>query len=634
MYIKRKQQVENIHSSIQQINNLVLEHNSVINDFFTYDTKNQEFFKSGYSDFLDLQNEKYVLIKNKVLQLKQLKSINRFHLQNTINQIITELDIYEIHIDDIVTLIKKRGFQDYGVEGEMRDYIHKLEELNSIDLVNVLMLRRHEKDYIIRNEEKYIQKLNKLSKLFEQEIKSSQDLNNQNQDFALIYLANYTILFNKMVKLDKEIGIKDNTALRQKIYLQGIKITTICNELNNRTQDIKNKYFKKLRLQYIISITLLIGVSIILSLYLSKRITLNLSILSKNMASFVKSNFNPTDSNTFPNSYIKDEVGILIDNYKILRSEIISLITDLQKKVEKRTQAITCQKERIEQQKEEIEAQRDELFEQNKLIEFQKHISDQRNKDVLSSIRYAKLIQDALMPSQEKIDRYFKNNFVLYKPKDIISGDFYWTKRIKNTDFDITILAAADCTGHGVPGAMMSMLGVALLNEIVLKKEVRKANEILDKLREKVIESLQNQSNQMITNDGMDIGLVLWDHKTNIIQFTGANRPLYFIRNNELQIIEGNKMPIGKHGISNGHFENINIKIESNDMVYLFSDGYADQFGGPKNKKFKRQRLQKLLLDIHSEEMNQQKQILDNEHEKWRQNYRQTDDILLIGIRF
>lgn len=153
LYMKRKQQIETIHSSIQEVNSLVLEHNIIIHDFFTYDTKDQEFFKSGYSNYLELQNEKYQLIRNKVLQLHQLESIRYFHLQETIHQIITDLDVYETYIDQIVDLIIKRGFQDYGIEGEMRDYIHKLENLESINLANVLMLRRHEKDYIIRNKE-------------------------------------------------------------------------------------------------------------------------------------------------------------------------------------------------------------------------------------------------------------------------------------------------------------------------------------------------------------------------------------------------------------------------------------------------------------------------------------------------
>lgn len=633
LYIKRKQQIEKVHASIQEINSLVLEHNMMISDFFTYDTKNQQFFETGYSHYLEQQNEQYQLIRNKVLQLHHLESIHRFQLHSTINEIIIDLDLYKAYIDRIVDLIMQRGFQDYGVEGEMRDYIHQLENIPSINLSRVLMLRRHEKDYIIRNNEKYISKLLSLSELLDEELESS-GLKKDIKESAIQHLSNYVAKFKLMVELDRQIGIKDNSALRQKIHLQGINITTTFNQLNNKTLIIKNQYFRKLKLNYILVIVVLLSSSILFSFYLSKRITKNISVLSNNISDFVRSNFNESAGNNFPLSYTRNEVGILIDHYKILRSEMLSLIYDLQKKVEKRTHAITCQKERIEQQKEEIEAQRDELYEQNQLIEYQKQLAEQQNKDFISSIQYAKLIQDALLPSDEKLERHFRSHFVLYKPKDIISGDFYWTKRIINNDFNITILATADCTGHGVPGAMMSMLGIALLNEIALKKEVKTANDILDKLREKVIESLQNQDSGMVTSDGMDIGLILYDHTNNTLHFTGANRPLYLIRNKVLTVLDGNKMPIGKHGISKGHFQNNIIELQKNDTIYLFSDGYADQFGGPKNKKFKRQAFKDLLLKIQDETMQSQKQILENEHKKWRNTNRQTDDILVIGIRF
>ncbi|MFO7826988.1 MAG: SpoIIE family protein phosphatase, partial [Bacteroidales bacterium] len=266
--------------------------------------------------------------------------------------------------------------------------------------------------------------------------------------------------------------------------------------------------------------------------------------------------------------------------------------------------------------------------------EYQNKKTEQQNNDIIASIQYAKLIQEALIPSDNLLQQHFPDHFILYKPKDIISGDFYWTKRIQNNGFDITLLAAVDCTGHGVPGAMMSMLGIAFLNEIVLKKEVYKASHVLDKLREKIIESLQTSSNGKITHDGMDIALTMIDHKTDELHFTGANRPLYFIRNQELKIFQGNKMPIGKHGISNEHFSNIEIKLQKNDCFYIFTDGYVDQFGGVRNKKLKRQKFRNLLLENHAKSMLEQKKILDSTHIKWMGNNKQTDDILVMGIRY
>ncbi|MCB2194866.1 MAG: SpoIIE family protein phosphatase [Bacteroidetes bacterium] len=632
-YTQQKNKLEQIHHTILDINNSILRNTNTINNFFTYDTKNPNFFIIGYSEYLTRHQQNVIEIRKKVRELQNLEGFKQFDIAAKINTINNELDLYENNIKEIVKLIIRRGYKDYGTEGKMRDYIHYLENIENIDLSQVLMLRRHEKDYIIRNETKYINKLNDLARQFKTDINTNKKLTAKNRKDALEYLTKYLNYFSVMVELDNEIGIKDNTGLKHKIHLQGNKITELFNQVYSETLVKKDQYFKKLRNYYALSITMLILLSIYLSLYISKRLTKNISLLSLNISSFVTNNFDQAYGNHFPSKYSKDEVGILIDNYLILREEILSLINDFQKKVEQRTKAIECQKDRIGHQKEEIEAQRDELYRQNQIIQEQQEKTEQQNKDIIASIQYAKLIQDALLPSQETMNRYFTDNFVLYKPKDIISGDFYWTKRIKNEDYNISLIAAVDCTGHGVPGALMSMLGVAFLNEIILKKEVKKANHILDKLREKVIESFQYQSDNSMTNDGMDLALVLIDHNTKKLHFTGANRPLYFIRNKELQVIEGDKMPIGKHGISKGHFKNNSFNVQKDDVFYLFSDGYADQFGGPRNKKFKRQRLREFILDMHEQPMPKQKELLETEHEKWRGVNRQTDDILILGIR-
>ncbi len=632
-YTQQKNKLEQIHHTILDINNSFLSNTNTINNFFTYDTKNPNFFIIGHSEYLTHHQQNVIEIRKKVRTLQNLKGFKQFDISSKINTINHELDLYETDIKHIVKLIIQRGYKDYGTEGKMRDYIHSLENVHQIDLSTVLMLRRHEKDYIIRNETKYIDKLIELATGFRTNIEQSKTLTEASKTEALENLNKYLFYFNLMVELDHEIGIKDNTGLKHKIHLQGNKITQLFNLVNTETIIKKEQYFKKLKSYYALSIVVLISLSIYLSFYISKRLTKNISLLSLNIAEFVSKNFDQTHGNNFPAKYAKDEVGLLIDNYLILRTEILSLINDFQQKVEQRTKAIECQKDRIGHQKEEIEAQRDELFRQNQIIQKQQEKTEQQNKDIIASIQYAKLIQEALLPAEGIMDRYFKENFVLFKPKDIISGDFYWAKRIKNEDFDISLIAAVDCTGHGVPGALMSMLGVAFLNEIIQKKDVKRANQILDKLREKVIESFQSQTNSGIAHDGMDIGLVLIDHSTKKIHFTGANRPMYFIRDKELKVIEGDKMPIGKHGISKGHFKNNTFDIHKNDVIYLFSDGYADQFGGPKNKKYKRQRLRELLLDIHLEPLPAQKEILEEEHEKWRGSNRQTDDILILGIR-
>ncbi len=633
IYIKQKSKLEDIHQKILIINNYILNNSNTISNFFTYDTKNPDFFVSGKSNYLKTHKNNLELIRSEAKNLQQLNGINQFGIIQKISSINHDLDQYDNKVERIVELIQRRGYKDFGTEGKMRDFIHQLEDINEIDVAKVLMLRRHEKDYIIRNEEKYIKNLLLLSKEFRSDIQNNPYLNLSRKDTALHHLDNYLNYFNLMVYLDRQIGIKDNSALRHEIHILGNEIISEFNLIKDETIQKKEIYFKRIKFYYIVSSASLISLCIFLSFYLSKRITKNISILSTNISDFVSSNFDKNTGNNFPNQYNKNEVGLLIDNYLALRTETLSLIHGLQKKVEERTHAINCQKDKINQQKEEIASQRDELYRQNQLIDFQKKKTEQQNKDIISSIQYAKLIQEALLPSQDTLNRYFSRNFIYYKPKDILSGDFYWAKRIKNNEFDLSLIAAVDCTGHGVPGALMSMLGIAFLNEIVLKKEVTKANHVLDLLREKVIESFQNHVTGSISSDGMDISFALIDHDTNKLHFTGANRPLYLVRDNDLKVITGDKMPIGKHGISHGQFNNNIFDIQKHDVIYLFTDGYADQFGGPKNKKFKRQRLRELILKIHNNPMDLQKEMLEIEHAKWRGNNRQTDDILILGIR-
>ncbi|MFN4234454.1 MAG: two-component regulator propeller domain-containing protein [Bacteroidia bacterium] len=255
----------------------------------------------------------------------------------------------------------------------------------------------------------------------------------------------------------------------------------------------------------------------------------------------------------------------------------------------------------------------------------------QKNKDITSSIEYAKRIQEAILPQQEVIFKNFPRSFILYKPKDIVSGDFYWFASKNNKK----IIAAVDCTGHGVPGAFMSMIGHNLLNQIVIENGITSAAEILNQLNLGVQQALkQNQNSE--TRDGMDVCLCIFDDEKMKLEFAGAYRPLYIIdKNKNLQIIEGNKFPIGGNQISGERrYNSHTIDIKSGDTFYMFSDGYADQFGGEKGKKFMLKRFQQLLIDIYDYSLKGQGELLDKNIEQWKNGAEQVDDILVIGIRY
>ena len=261
------------------------------------------------------------------------------------------------------------------------------------------------------------------------------------------------------------------------------------------------------------------------------------------------------------------------------------------------------------------------------LKDFNKVISE-KNKEITDSINYARRIQSAILPQQQIIEKLFPNSFFLYKPKDIVSGDFYWVGEKDNSVF----LAVADCTGHGVPGAFMSVIGVNLLNEIINEKGITNPTIVLSELNKSIMKVLQQ--NQTETNDGMDISLVRINSASNQVEFAGANRPLYLLKNGELTEHKSSKFPIG--GFNSGkdkNFETTKLELEKGDTFYLTSDGFADQFGGLKNKKITTKNFKKMLETFATKNLNDQQNQLEEFFNDWKKGYEQTDDVLVVGVR-
>jgi len=251
-----------------------------------------------------------------------------------------------------------------------------------------------------------------------------------------------------------------------------------------------------------------------------------------------------------------------------------------------------------------------------------------KNKNITASIKYAKRIQTAMLPSDNEVTELLPEHFILFKPRDIVSGDFYWVKKINNK----TIIAAADCTGHGIPGAFVSMLGISLLNEIASTEDITTASSILENLRKKVKSSLKQTDKTGSSKDGMDIALCIIDDKTKILQFAGAYNPLYLVREKELTEIKATRNPIGIF-VKEKAFENNDIQLQTNDQLYMFSDGYADQFGGEYDKKFMSKKFRELLTEISNKSLQTQKEILNTTIEQWQNGTEQNDDIIVIGLK-
>jgi len=279
----------------------------------------------------------------------------------------------------------------------------------------------------------------------------------------------------------------------------------------------------------------------------------------------------------------------------------------LEKLVQERTAEVVAQKEQIEEHMKEI---------------------TQQKKEITDSIKYALRIQTAALPGETFGENIVSDSFVLFKPKDIVSGDFYWVGDVD----DKLIIVAADCTGHGVPGAFMSMLGISFLNKIVNEKKMIKPHNILNALRDNVISALHQSHEDDQSKDGMDIALCVVDKKNKKLEFSGANNPLYLFRDGQDIIYKPDKMPIGIFDIMDS-FTTTTIDIKEGDVFYIFSDGYADQFGGERQKKLKYKPFRMKLMDIHQKPMSMQHKLLDDFFEDWRGELDQIDDVLLMGFK-
>lgn len=310
-------------------------------------------------------------------------------------------------------------------------------------------------------------------------------------------------------------------------------------------------------------------------------------------------------------------------------------------KVDAQNEQLLADKEKLQLEKSKVDEKIKKLWQQSTAIHKEKEKINQlkievefKHKEIVDSVNYAKRIQEAILPPIEDISEFFKESFVLFKPRDIVSGDFYWFYQ-KN---DIAVIAACDCTGHGVPGAFMSMIGNTLLNQIVIEKGNISPAKILTLLNEAVRKALKQSREGNESRDGMDLALCVINKSENKLTFAGANRPLYFFNNskqeNKFGELKPSKFPIGGHDFDG---KKVFVETELTDIqnlnFYIFTDGYADQFGGPKGKKYMLKNLQRTFEEIQSSPLATQMSKIDESLENWKEGYDQVDDVLVIGFK-
>lgn len=558
----------------------------IVNTTFEKD-KNLNLFSFGEKHKLYLEN---VLKGGKFINERfaieaNTKRLKKYTYQPTKDKkYIVEIGYYSKDADQIVNFIR----------GTLLDLTLKQKSLKSVDLFIITDIYFSLNDNVVLSE--------KHKPILEEVIKKKTSLTllEDEDDRKIEYT--YTYMDRKSSELYK-----------------GSVIRIVA----DRTEEIKILQFELLKLFIIFGFTIIL---VVILIYRKTRvITEPIKKLVDNINRITKGHLNER-AEVIGNN----EIATLSEQFNAMIEELESYYNELEEKVRDRTAQIMQQKEEIEAQRDAIEEQRNLLAEVNQNLEqAYQEISDQK-KHITDSILYAKRIQNAILPPDEYVLKLLPQSFILYKPKDIVSGDFYWL----SDKSGLVMVAAVDCTGHGVPGAFMSIVGANNLNYAVNIKGATAADAILNELNQAVTETLRQHRNTVAIRDGMDIALLCVDFNNNKIQYAGANNPLVVVRNKDVIFYEATKAPIGAFvGEKLFTFNQTVIEIQSGDMFYIFSDGYADQFGGPEGKKFMKRRFKELLGEISTEPVEQQKAILEQNFENWKGNGEQVDDILVIGIK-
>lgn len=606
-YFQNKKEISEVTDELNSVYLYILEDLRCQNDFYHKEANNPTYFHSRKSKFLDEHKRLSTEIKRRLQKIKALETVHTFDLEP---EVALMNKVYQDMLESFNTLenlFYTKGYKDFGFEGLMRESAHALEDSRYIQREAILNIRRHEKDYIIRKDKSYAEQLlNEVNELNQIVQSSSWAYSTKSEHQKL--LQDYKKNFLELVKLDSLLGIHNYTGQMAKMDNEAQYLVAKLDNVIAISKQRQNEIFRQYEDRYYLFFSLFILLSILGSFFLSKKFTKAIHKLNSQIKNFVESNFTQLTNWEIPS---KDEVGQLTKNFKILEVELIEHIRHFQKKVEERTQELEFQKNEITLHKELIQGQ---------------------NKEIMDSIRYAERIQRAIFPQEELLHKQLKEHFILFKPKDLVSGDFYWTYEVETENVHRLFFSVSDCTGHGVPGAFMSVLGLNSLNEILNNDPEILPDQILNQLNKRIIKSL-NRHEKIGLRDGMDIGLAMIDYKTESLHYSGAGRNLLYTFNGSVTELHGNRASIaGSIATHDYAFNRQVVQLDMMDNAYLYSDGIIDQFGGPKGKKFKKRQLVQLITSLHELPMETQGEVILQAIEGWKGENFQVDDMCLLGI--
>ena len=384
-----------------------------------------------------------------------------------------------------------------------------------------------------------------------------------------------------------------------------------------------SEFREKKVILYSIVTSFFIVLLVIVLLFVSNTITKPLARLTKSLNSVSEGSLNERSD-----AGGSKEIRQLSHRFNQMIENIRNDFHDLEKTVKKDKVRETDHLDEIQIQKDQIQTQREDLLKLNKNVKESFRKLEEQNKLISDSVHYAHRVENILLPTSTNLEEALRDYFILYKPRNVVGGDFYWAVKVGSK----SVVACADCTGHGVPGAFMSIIGITMLNKIVKENHVVDPCEILEQLRVSIIGALLSTEGHIV-RDGVDVSVAVIDHEQNYIDYVGANSPIVLVQDEEIRFVKGSKQSLGSSSDDLKPFKKERIEYFPGDVLYLFTDGYQDQFGGDQDKKFMIKRLRNLFLRVHELPVAEQKDIINSTIEDWMINSRQVDDMLIIGVK-
>jgi serine phosphatase RsbU (regulator of sigma subunit) len=624
-YNYRTHQLAELENKLVQMEKAVKDIEKLQLQFIMEESVNAVFHEANISKIGKTLNEKLNEVTQLAAEIQKEASQQYPDAEDHFATLEIKVSKLKADFQELSKTMLDRGYKDWGAEGEMREAIHRLEEAGpDLDRARYGELRRREKDYIIRKEPQYVTKVISLLADYRKYIKNNQSsISNPNR--MLNNLDVYESNFNNIVFLDSKIGKSQAYGLRRQLALSQESLEREIANIRTIFDHITWKV--NLHMRWI-----MLGLGLVLAILFIATVVILTQSLSKPIQKLSDS-IREVVNNDFEEGEIyqvdkKDEIAMLSKD-----------VTHMLQRMRERSVEIVAKNKEIGKQKSELAAINLKLEEKvqkrTEKIEKQKTELERVSNRVSASINYASRIQQAILPNPQLLQAWYPESFLLYKPKQVLSGDFLWFKKMGKYQ----IIAVCDCTGHGVPGALMSIISSELLDRIITTEKIIRPDEVLDNLRTKIRQALK--TSEGASSDGLDGAIVVHDTEKNRLYYAGAKSPMIYVQNDKFNLIEGDRQTIG--GRSNHKDKPFTLHIidlKGTTQFYLGSDGYQDQFGGDslqsRVKKFGRKQLRELIERIHNEPPIEQKAILKEELANWRNaaghnNLEQTDDIMIFG---